>query len=375
MFKIITYRPQNEAEKEALTPYGRQEITVYRLEFEDSYIEVSNYGAALRKFFSTGLEAVVAYANPYLDLEHGKNYFGSVLTPFAGRYRDASGAVVLHSGPEGGARKFWDLVDAREESMILELCEEGVKYRASYQLAGEGELELELSAEGSYEGPINLGFHPYFNLSKYPDVKLQELRLSLDHAYLPDSQNLPVFAEASPLAHTALDYAHGRRNIASAMTRAAKQPERPLNHSVLDLGGIDHYFFQAERLEAVARGETLPLAKQARLYAPDTGASLEVYSDAPGLVVYSGQFAGEHEAGPGALELTANRLTSSFCGLALEPQLPPNGQVDEALASAYQLRPGECWTRRMRYVLTPGENLYLGPDAANFQIFDDPFEL
>ncbi|MDO5737910.1 MAG: hypothetical protein Q4P65_01485 [Eubacteriales bacterium] len=387
MFKQIIHQPGRELEAQAL---GENELISYRLDCGNSYIEVANFGASLRKFFYGGIEAVLNYDNPFTPLTEAKNYFGAVLVPFAGRVKIAD-EIILHSGPAGGARRYWNLLKHDDESFTLGLDiadqEDGFPgnrhFEVEYRLAKPGELEIVMTAESDRETYVNMGFHPYFNLSKYPDIVLQELKLHATEVYLPDGDLLPLFDCPEQCENTLLDFTTkaGRvlhRSLKPARSRACEitdESSRALLSSLQSVAGIDHYFFNRQNLEALVAGKKLELTKLAELFAPDTEAKLEVYADTPGLQVYTAQHCTNVLPGGNPLPLTANRLTTPYCGLALEPQLPPNGPNEAELRALYRLLPAEKSQRKLHFVLTPAEKLSTGPDDNNLGILDDPFDL
>ncbi|MDO5734437.1 MAG: hypothetical protein Q4P08_04835 [Eubacteriales bacterium] len=408
MISTIEVYPETKAEWNLLREYGRDRIRIHRLEAFDTFIDVHEFGAALTSFFHSGQQAIVAYADPFAYLAPETDYLGVCLTPFAGRLNTEGEAVqnylcgidlpplLLHSGEQGGARRFWDLVEQSGNSMTLAYTvEDGAdgfcgkrRFSVRYALTGPGELELYLRCESDRETIANIGFHPYFNLSKYPDINLHELRIYAEEIYLTDERMLPKWECRYPTQGSMLDfcprskcrkqlqqslkYARSQAGEKPAAEQADESPEQAeIRASLAQFAGLDHYFITQPKPQE-AESEKGELRRQVRVYAPDTQSILELLSDAPGVVVYSGQHCGKYEEVPKPRDLNANRLVTAYCALAIEPQMVPDGPNNPELLQDYIVSPEKPQERRIIYRLTPPEDLRHGPDTADFKIFDDP---
>ena len=76
---------------------------------------------------------------------------------------------------------------------------------------------------------------------------------------------------------------------------------------------------------------------------PVSGRTLALWSNQPGLQVYSGNFL------DGTITGKSGRLYRQGDGIALEPQLFPDAPNHGGFPSA-RLDPGETWRHRLRYV-------------------------
>ena len=394
MYRTEVRTPQT-AEQEALLQ-GNQLVSIF-LAAHDTQVEILNFGATLRSFFYNGMETVLGFRDCFDYLREGHAYLGAVLAPFGGRL-EKDGAVKLHGGERSGAREFWDIAAHTDDSVTLELKHDASDgypgnrvFAVTYSIPGPGELKVDLKLTTDRETIANLSFHPYFNISKYPDVRLLDYRSGLTHAYPLDERNLPIFDYPFALEDTVFDITTvrgGQSRLARNLKAVEKSeiPEHPdgnwADHfaelsnaeralaTFADAGGFDHYFYDPSTCELAPRMQEL-----VKLYAPDTEMTLEVHSDAPGIVIYTGRYLGADVPDKAPRELFADRILTPYSGVALEAQLPPNGVGCAPWHERYVATPDIPFERTTLYKLIPGESLYMGPDAANFDIFDDPMDI
>ncbi|MBP5612036.1 MAG: galactose mutarotase, partial [Bacteroidales bacterium] len=141
---------------------------------------------------------------------------------------------------------------------------------------------------------LSLTLHPYFNLGNRPDSVADHLlyipssrRLEMDAAFLPTGRQVEVQG-------TPFDF-----------TRPARigQYAGQLCDELVWSRGYNHCYpipdpkFPAEYLplaESFPLAESLPLAAQ--LTAPDSGRVLSIYTNLPGILVYSGGFLPQPES-------------------------------------------------------------------------------
>jgi aldose 1-epimerase len=100
------------------------------------------------------------------------------------------------------------------------------------------------------------------------------------------------------------------------------------------VNGLDHNFVLDRS------NNTVGLA--ARLTDSDSGRTLEVYTDQPGLQVYTGNHFDGSEKGKGGIPI------QQYAGVALEAQIFPNSPNCENFPNAV-LKPGEKYTQTCLY--------------------------
>jgi aldose 1-epimerase len=238
-----------------------------------------------------GLETPAAYL-------HNPNYFGAVVGRVANRisqaqfklggtdYPLAANAAPnhLHGGPGGFHQRCWSLCQESWQSppnrlqlgYISEDGEEGypgkLKVGVSYELTDDNAVLIDYCAVSDQPTVVNLTQHSYFNLSGHVGGEIDNhyLKVRADH-YLPLTENQAPLGDIRSLDGTPMDLREYRRlgNVLLA------------DHRQLELGrGLDHYYVLADT------EETLNLA--AELHEETSGRSLAVYTDQPGLQIYTG---------------------------------------------------------------------------------------
>lgn len=210
------------------------------------------------------------------------------------------GVNHLHGGPKGFGKRNWTIAayDGKSVTLTLDSPDGDMGYpgalevSVTYSLEGH-RLDIDFNATASRTTPVNIVQHNYFNLMGQGDVSEHTLWLAA-HAYTPvDDAQIPTGVIA-PVAGTELDY---------TSPRALSAPE----------GGtatIDHNFCLDTRRPADA-----PVAI---LTAPDKSLTLKLFTDQPGLQVYTGWKLDMSEPG------LDGQVYPKCAGLCLEDQLFPD---------------------------------------------------
>jgi aldose 1-epimerase len=228
----------------------------------------------------------------------------------------------LHGGARGVGKRLWQLLDAPTgERLRLGLHspagEEGYPGNLDIELVistTPDTLRIHFVARTTAPTPVNLTYHPYFNLGG--DATAHWLRIPAAH-YLPVGPGLIPSGEMLPVAGTPFDLRAGR--IIGPPPLSA--------HPQLSVGGgYDHCWV----LDAEADCH-------AELHSPAGDLALTVSGSGPGLQFYNGQFLSRSHAGIGT-------------GLALEPQGLPDAPNHAAFPDAI-LRPGQAYRAQVEYRL------------------------
>ena len=310
-------------------------------------VEVLEYGATL-----ASLRAPVHAGAPvetllgFPDLEgwlddaayHGRvigrvsNRIGGARFELDGEVRRTvanEGANTLHGGVVGWSGRLWRIVEETPDRVALGYVspdgEEGfpgeVRAQVAFALAGDDTLEIAWEAQADAPTPLAMTQHPYFNLSGHPRTVILDhtLRIAAE-AITPVRPGLIPTGELLPVERTPFDLRRARR-IGDCLAMQHQQLVLPRGYDMnwaLDAG--------REGPAAVLRS-------------PESGLSLEIDTDQPGLQVYSGQGLGHPFVPHGAV--------------VLEPQAFPNA-VNTLAFPGVILQPGERYRRWARYRFVAG---------------------
>ena len=250
-------------------------------------------------------------------------FVGGVLGRFANRIAGArftlngkeytlfknDGENSLHGGREGFDKKWWQaktLEADGEDAVILTYIahdgEEGYpgKLHVQVTIAWDDRCRLTFRylAQADQDTVINLTNHAYYNLASQGDIKDHILRVNTD-SILDVGDDLIPNGKIRPVEGTLLDLRAGRR-LGEGINRRAECPL--LN--VVD--GYDVCY-------------VLPgagLREAAMLYEPISGRAVTVFTDQPGMQVYTGQ--GLCISGRGGAKY------GPYAGVAIETQHYPD---------------------------------------------------
>lgn len=241
----------------------------------------------------------------------------------------------LHGGPHGFHTRTWRIVEQSESAVLFELVSPDgdagypgeLTARARYAVTADA-VELELTATTTAPTIVNLTSHAYLNLHGAGSIDDHRLTVPA-RAYTPvDDTSIPLGAH-EPVTGTPFD-------LRSAT--ALRDVVRADHPQVLSARGIDHNF--------VVDGDGW--RSMAVLDGPGTRTRMELWSDQPGLQVYTGNFF------DGSATDRAGRMLRQGDGIALEPQRhpdTPNHPAGPDWPSA-MLRPGETYRSRMAWVFS-----------------------
>ncbi len=273
----------------------------FTLHTQECTVLISDYGARLLSFFHEGVELLYG-PKSVADLLRDDCYCGAICGRVANRIAGGeaqlsdgrklelpvnNGANHLHGGLQGFSDKYWLLESHDAQRIVFSYTslegEEGytgtLHIRASYSLEGSS-LSLDLEAQCDDLTLINLTHHAYWNLDGEGDVLQHRLQVKAEK-FTPIVENIPT-GEIAEVEGSVFD-----------LRQPALLGERIGEGCPLPLGYDDNYCIQGDSESPVV------LENGVR--------RLTVWSDAPGLQVYTGYY-----------------LPDRFGGVALEPQCYPD---------------------------------------------------
>ena len=187
-----------------------------------------------------------------------------------------NGRTCLHGGGEF-SRCVWTAEQAGESAVRLRYTSAAgsmgfpgtVEAEALYTLSERG-LTIIYSARTDAETPINMCNHAYFNLACGGDVFGHTLQIDAE-AYLPiDGDSIPT-GELRPVGGTAFDF---RKPKPIGRDIGAPDPQ------LIQCKGYDHNF-------CIDGDPAKPIAT---VYDPASGRRMELFTDQPGVQLYTGNF-------------------------------------------------------------------------------------
>lgn len=196
----------------------------------------------------------------------------------------------------------------------------------TYTLSSDNELWTEMQAKPVNKAtPVNLAQHSYFNLGGHNSGNVLQHRVRLwSTSYTPvDETQIPT-GEVVPVRGTPFDFTEE----ASIGSRINEVP-----------GGYDHNFDLRNGLAGPAAVEEGGLRIAAKAWDPVSKRAMEVFTTAPGVQFYTGNFL-DGVVGKGGA------LYNAHAGLCFETQGFPNA-VNEPRFPSVIVRPGETFRHVM----------------------------
>lgn len=286
------------------------------------------------------------------DYLHQGAYLGATVGRYANRIAHANlnidgkphplianqGEHQLHGGPNGFHARRWQIVEQDEQQVIYQLHspdgDQGfpgnLDVTLSYRLTADHRLEIEYQAQTDRACPVNLTNHAYFNLDGAGhDARQQRLQLFADH-YLPvDSDGIPN-ADLTAVAGSGMDF------------RQPKTLQQDLLHDrdQQRVKGYDHAYLLHDTCHRLA-------SPAAHLWSADGKVAMTVFTTAPALQLYSGNYLGGTPARDGG-------SYQNYAGVALESEfLPDSPNHPEWPQPDCWLQPGQRYQSATHYQLIP----------------------
>ncbi|MBP0997472.1 galactose-1-epimerase [Serratia fonticola] len=286
------------------------------------------------------------------DYLHQGAYLGATVGRYANRIAHASlnidgkphplianqGEHQLHGGPNGFHARRWQIVNQDEQQVVYQLHspdgDQGfpgnLDVTLTYRLTADHRLEIEYQAQTDRACPVNLTNHAYFNLDGAGhDARQQRLQLFADR-YLPvDGDGIPS-AELTAVAGTGMDFRQPK-TLQQDLLRDRDQQR---------VKGYDHAYLLHDTCHGLA-------SPAAHLWSADGKVAMTVFTTAPALQLYSGNYLGGTPARDGG-------SYQNYAGIALESEfLPDSPNHPEWPQPDCWLQPGQRYQSATHYQLIP----------------------
>lgn len=309
--------------------------------------KITNYGATLTSIKApdrTGKMDDVVLGYDSIDGYLAKNpHLGAIAGRYANRIANGefkldgktytlaknNGPNHLHGGPNGFYKQIWTASDASGKDgqavSFKYLSKDGEENYpgnltaiVTYTLTDKNELKIDYQATTDKDTVLNLTNHAYFNLAGAGsgDVLGHELKINSKETTVVDKTLIPT-GKMAPVAGTPFDFS----KLTAIGARINDKNEQ------LEIGqGYDHNF-------VLATGGSLT-AQAVEVYEPTTGRVMEVFTDQPGVQLYTANHL------DGSIVGKAGKTYNKRGGFCLETQHYPDSPNKPNFPTT-TLKPGE----------------------------------
>lgn len=315
-------------------------------------VSVSNYGGIITEILVPDRDGVLANTvvgyNQVTDYEQDPFYLGALVGRYANRIAagrfEVNGQVIeleinngpnhLHGASHGFNKVVWTAEPVSTDTdvgvQLTHISPDGeggypgeLTVVAEYRLSHDNKLTLSMRANTTALTPVSLTQHSYFNLAGGGTALAHELWLNASHM-TPVNENIIPTGERLPVVGTPFDF--------NQFTAVGKRIGD--NHEQLALaGGYDHNF---------AMDAYQVLTKQAELRDPLSGRVMTLYTDAPGMQLYSVNL------DSAVLTASGDVLMEPRGAICLEPQQFPDAPNQGDFPSPW-LQPTDTFSTRFVY--------------------------
>ncbi|MBX9677575.1 MAG: galactose mutarotase [Gemmataceae bacterium] len=352
MFSMTLAASISHAEVEGPSPFGKTpdgEAQVYTLKnASGAYAKISTLGATIVDIGVPDKDGkigsvVLGFDSAEGYLSDANQYFGCTTGRYANRIAKGKFKidgkeyqVATNNGPNhlhGGVKRsldkvLWKAKVLEKQPPALNLTysspdgEEGypgnLEIKVTFAWTDHNALAIRYIATTDKATPVNLTNHSYFNLSGPGSKTVLDHRLMVNaDKYIPTDDTMIPTGEIKSVEGTSLDLRKEKR-LGDGVDELAKTPNLGYDHTLV--------------LKQPERGKS---SLAATLSDPASGRTLTVFTDQPGIQVYSGNFL-KGQKGAGAKTYP---LRSAVC---LETHLAPDAVNQPNLGNSI-LRPGETY--------------------------------
>lgn len=247
-----------------------------------------------------------------------------------------NGPNSLHGGPTGYHARVWDAEQTDKQTLKLHYIsadgEEGfpgtLDMTVIYSFTDDNELVIDYKGTTDKTTIVNMTNHGFFSLSGIddptPTIEKLQCEINADFFIPIDNTSIPT-GEIKSVKGTPFDFT----SVHEVGERIDADDEQTINGA-----GYDHCF-------VLNKKEPGELSFAARIYEPESGRTMEVYTTEPGVQVYTDNWADGYKGQNGA---TFPRR-SAIC---FEAQHFPDSPNRPYFPSVI-LKPGEVYTQKTIY--------------------------
>lgn len=339
-----------------------KEVHLYTLTNADGMeVCITNYGARIVSVMAKDKngafrDVVLGFdnLNQYITVEG--NNFGAAIGRYGNRINKGKITVAgkqyqltqnnyghcLHGGNNGYHANVFDVKEVTENKLVLTFRDEFGKEQfpgnldvtITYTLTDDNALDILYEATTDEETICNLTNHSYFNLSGHPEAENwnHEMFINADN-YTPVDSTFMTTGEIRPVYGNQFDFTKAKA-LSTCIADTTGYNGLQIKWGM----GIDHNFC----LNTYKDGKGDDTKVAATLYSPESGIQMSVYTNEPGVQVYTGNFLDGTVAGKKGIKYPKQ---ASVC---LETQKYPDSPNKKDWPQPY-LKPGEQYTSHTVY--------------------------
>lgn len=266
-------------------------------------VHFTDYGANIIKIIVADkdghLDDIALGYDSISDYEDNNPGFGSFIGRHANRIKDGTfelnnliyklekndGNNNLHGGDIGYNKVVYNVATFKvEDTISIEFSrvspdmEQGfpgnLDIKVRYTITKDNSLTINYNAISDQDTVVNLTNHSYFNLSGHNSGSVLEQKVWIkSDSFTPTDDELIPTGEVADVTNTPMDF----REL-KALGRDIEADYKPL----LFAGGYDHNY--------ILKKETSQVEKVATLVDDKTSRVMDVYTDMPGMQLYTGNF-------------------------------------------------------------------------------------
>lgn len=238
-------------------------------QYADSVNSPSDFGAAIGRYANRINKGKITIENKEIQLP--TNNFGH----------------CLHGGPSGWQYQVYDAKQLNDSTLELTMLSKdgdnnfpgNVKATVTYTAKNDNSLDIQYSATTDKETVINMTNHSYFNLNGDATKNIENciLYVNADN-FTPTDTTYMTTGEIKDVSGSPMDF--------RTPTAIGKNVNNFEFEPIKNGNGFDHNWC----LNTYKDGKGNDSVVAASLYSPLTGIKLEVYTNEPGIQVYTGNF-------------------------------------------------------------------------------------
>ncbi len=290
-------------------------------QYADSVNSPSDFGAAIGRYANRINQGKLSLDGQ--DIQLPQNNFGH----------------CLHGGPSGWQYQVYDADQENDSTLVLTIDSPdndnnfpgNVQAKVTYQVKNDNSLDISYSATTDKTTVVNMTNHSYFNLGGDPSKNIENCLLYINaDNYTPSDSTYMTTGNIEAVKDTPMDFT------------SPKEIAQDVNNfdfeQIKNANGFDHNWC----LNTYKDGKGDDKQVAASLYSPDSGILLEVYTNEPGIQVYSANFL------DGTVPGKKGILYDKHASVCLETQKYPDAPNKKDWPQA-TLHPGEEYTSHCVY--------------------------